>query len=155
VSAVWVFAHEDIEKHAACHLCGMDMAKFANSRILIEYDDGTIAATCGIHCAAIELAVNIDKTPKTIKVGDYLTKDLINAEMALWVLGGKKPGIMSTRAKWAFGKKDDAERFIRDNGGSLVTFDEIMKAAYEDMYADTKMMRNKRRMMKMKMSEGK
>jgi nitrous oxide reductase accessory protein NosL len=62
---------------------------------------------------------------------------------------------MTTRAKWAFGKKNDVERFIKENGGSLVTFDEIMKAAYEDMYADTKMMRNKRRMMKMKMSEGK
>ena len=155
VSAGWVFAHEDIEKHAACHLCGMDAAKFANSRILIEYDDGTITETCSIHCAAIELAVNIDKTPKAIKVGDYVTKDLINADMALWVIGGSKPGVMTTRAKWAFGKKDDAERFIKENGGSLVTFDEIMKAAYEDMYANTKMIRDKRKMIKMKMSGGK
>jgi len=157
LSAVWVFAHEDIGKHGSCHLCGMDRAKFAHSRMLIEYDDGTTAGTCSIHCAAIDLAVNIDKTPKTVKVGDYNSKNLIDAETAVWVLGGNKPGVMSKRAKWAFAKKEDAEDFIKNNGGSRATFEDMMKAAYEDMYADTKMIRDKRKMMKMKMkmSEGK
>lgn len=150
-SAVWVFAGNDIEKHAACHLCGMDRAKFAQSRMLIEYEDGSTAGTCSIHCAAIDLAVNIDKTPKSIKVGDYFTKDLIDAETAVWVLGGNKPGVMTKRAKWAFAKKDEAERFIKENGGSPATFDDAMKATYEDMYSDTKMIHDKRKMMKMKM----
>jgi hypothetical protein len=35
------------------------------------------------------------------------------------------------------------------------TFDEAMKAAYEDMYTDTKMIREKRKMMKQKMMEHK
>jgi copper chaperone NosL len=155
LSAVWVFAHEDIGKHAACHLCGMDRTKFAHSRVLIEYDDGTTAGTCSVHCTAIDLAVNIDKTPKAIKVGDYFTRDLIDAETAVWVIDGSKPGVMSKRAKWAFGKRDAAELFIKENSGTLATFDEVMKAAYEDMYADTKMIRDKRKMMKMKMSGGK
>ena len=53
-------------------------------------------------------------------------------------------------AKWAFEKKTDAEKFIKGNGGKLATFDQVMKASYEDMYADTKMIREKRKMMKMK-----
>jgi nitrous oxide reductase accessory protein NosL len=60
---------------------------------------------------------------------------------------------MTKRAKWAFEKKDDAEKFIKENGGTLATYDEAMKAAYEDMHSDTKMIRDKRKMMKMKKME--
>ena len=55
---------------------------------------------------------------------------------------------MTKKAKWAFENKADAEKFIAENGGSLSTFDEAMKATFEDMYADTKMIREKRKMMK-------
>jgi hypothetical protein len=36
--------------------------------------------------------------------------------------------------------------FVKENGGTVTTFDEAMKAAYEDMYQDTKMVREKRKM---------
>ena len=52
-------------------------------------------------------------------------------------------------AKWAFEKKEDAERFIKENGGEISTFDGVIKAAYEDMYGDTKMIRERRKMKKM------
>jgi len=83
-----------------------------------------------------------------VKVGDFNSKKLIDAEKAFWVIGGNKPGVMTKKAKWAFENKADAEKFIAENGGSLSTFDEAMKAAYEDMYDDTKMIREKRKMMK-------
>ena len=141
-------AQEDIKKYSSCKYCGMNREKFAHSRILIEYDDGSSVATCSIHCAAVDLALNIDKTPKAILVGDYATKNLIDASKALWVIGGSKMGVMTSRAKWAFEKKGDAEKFVTESGGALVTFDEVMKAAYEDMYQDTKMIREKRKMTK-------
>ena len=149
------FAQDDIKKHPSCKYCGMDREKFAHSRIYIEYDDGTTEGTCSVHCAAIDLALNIDKTPKAIWVGDYNTKKLIDAEKAFWVIGGSKTGVMTKRAKWAFGKKEDAEKFISENGGNLAVFDEALKSAYEDMYQDTKMIREKRKMKKMKMMEQK
>ena len=99
------FAQDDIKKHPSCKYCGMDREKFAHSRIYIEYDDGTTEGTCSVHCAAIDLALNIDKTPKAIWVGDYNTKKLIDAEKAFWVIGGSKTGVMTKRAKWAFGKR--------------------------------------------------
>ncbi len=145
-------AQDDTKKIPSCKYCGMDREKFSHSRMLIEYTDGTVVGTCSIHCAAVDLALNIDRMPKTVLVGDYNTKALIDAETATWVMGGSKMGVMTRNAKWAFLKKDDAEKFIGLNGGKLATYDEVMKAAYEDMYADTKMIREKR---KMKMMEHK
>jgi hypothetical protein len=127
----------------------MDRAKFAHSRMLIKYENGSEVGTCSIHCVAIDLAINIDKTPGGIMVGDYGTKKLIDGEKAFWVIGGNKMGVMTKRAKWAFEKKEDAEKFTKENGGKLSTFDEAMKTAYEDMYADTKMIRERRKMKKM------
>ncbi len=142
-------AQDDIKKHPSCKYCGMDREKFASSRVYIEYDDASTEGLCSIHCAAVDLALHIDKTPKMISVGDLNTKKLVDAEKAVWVIGGNKPGVMTKRAKWAFEQKAEAEKFIKENSGSLTTFEEAIKAAYEDMYADTKMIRERRKMRKM------
>jgi nitrous oxide reductase accessory protein NosL len=140
---------DDIQKYPSCKYCGMDRQKFAHSRMLIEYTDASGFGACSIHCAAVDLAQNIDKTPKAVLVADYPTKKLIGAEKAYWVIGGNKPGVMTKRAKWAFAGQKDAQGFIKENGGQLASFDDAMKAAYEDMYADTKMIREKRAKRKM------
>jgi nitrous oxide reductase accessory protein NosL len=147
-----LFAGNDIEANKSCAYCGMDRGMFSHSRMLIEYDDGTIAATCSIHCSAVDLALNIDNTPKAIRVADYNSKELIDAEKAFWTMGGSKQGVMTKRAKWAFGSKENADAFMKANGGTLISFDQAMKASYEDMYGDTKMIREKRKMRGM--SEG-
>lgn len=136
---------EDIHLYKSCKYCGMDRGSFDFSRMIIDYDDGTSAAVCSIHCAAVDLANNIDKSPKSISVGDFNTKELIDAEKASWVIGGSKSGVMSKRGKWAFAKKEDAESFMTSNSGTHADFEAAMKAAYEDMYSDTKMIRDKRK----------
>jgi nitrous oxide reductase accessory protein NosL len=77
----------DIASHKACQYCGMDREKFAHSRMLIEFEDGSSVATCSLHCAAVDFANNIDKSPKAIKVADYGSKQLLDAEKAVWVIG--------------------------------------------------------------------
>jgi copper chaperone NosL len=144
-----VFAQEDVKAHPSCKYCGMDREKFAHSRVLIDYDDGTTVGTCSIHCAAVDLAIHIDKTPKAVWVGDYSTKSLTDVEKAFWVIGGNKMGVMTKRAKWAFVKKEDAEKFKTENGGEFAAYDQVVKAAYEDMYQDTKMIRERRKMRRM------
>jgi len=141
-----LFAQEDVQKHPSCKYCGMDRAKFAHSRFYVAYEDGSTQGTCSIHCAAIEFALNIDKSPKSMQVGDYSTKMLVDAEKAFWVLGGSTPGVMSKRAKWAFAKREDAEKFMKESGGSAVSFDQAFKASFEDMYEDTKMIQERRKM---------
>jgi copper chaperone NosL len=153
--SLFALAQDDIQKNKSCAYCGMDRGRFSHTRMLIEYDDGTTIGTCSIHCTALDFALKIDKTPKAIHVADAGSGELIDAEKAIWVIGGNKPGVMTKRAKWAFEKKNDAEKFVKENGGAIATFDEAMTTAYEDMYQDTKMIREKRRMMKMKMMEHK
>ncbi|MFP4347434.1 MAG: nitrous oxide reductase accessory protein NosL [Desulfococcaceae bacterium] len=140
----------DVQKHPACPLCGMDRAKFAHSRMLVTYDDGSSVGTCSIHCAAMDMAINIDKSPTEIQVGAYDTEKLIDAENACWVIGGDKMGVMTARAKWAFETKADADAFMEEHGGKPATFEDAMKAAFEDMYQDVQMIRKKRQMMRMK-----
>ncbi len=59
-------------------------------------------------------------------------------------------GVMTKRAKWAFADQAGAESFVAKHGGEIANFDAIMKAAYEDMYEDTKMIRKKRQAMRAK-----
>ena len=124
----------DVKNYPECKYCGMIREKYAHSRALIEYDEGSVVGTCSVHCLSIDLALNTDKAPKAILVGDYDTKKLIDAEKAFWVLGGDKTGIMSIRGKWAFEEKGRVNKFIKENGGRFATFDEVMKASFEDMY---------------------
>jgi len=149
VSIAFATTATDTEKHPSCQYCGMDRGKFAHSRMLIDYDDNTSIGTCSLHCAAVDLANHIDKTPRTIFVGDYASKKLIDAEKAFWVIGGGKSGVMTGNAKWAFEQKTVAEQFIKENGGTVVAFDVAIKAAYEDMYKDTKQIRERRKMKRM------
>ncbi len=145
----WAQTADDLQKFPHCTYCGMDRQKFAHSRMLVDYDDGSSQGTCSIHCTAVDLALHLDKTPKATWVGDYHTKKLIDADKAAWVIGGKKPGVMTKNAKWAFADKSQAEAFIKENDGKLGTYDDAMKATFEDMYADIKMIRAKRAKMKM------
>ncbi len=138
------FADEDQVKHKSCTYCGMDRVKWDFSRVFIEYDDGGTDGTCSLHCAAVSLALNLDKAPAAIWVADYGTKQLIRAETAFWVVGGSKPGVMSKRAKWAFADQAAAQAFIAENGGAEAAFEQAVKVAYEDMYEDTRMIRDRR-----------
>jgi ribosomal protein L24E len=136
----------------ACHYCGMKKMMFGHSWMMIEREDGTVVGVCSLHCAAVDMALNIDKPAKDITVGDYNSKKQIDAEKAFWVLGGDKMGVMTSQAKWAFESKDAADGFITQHGGRPATFEEVMKAAFEDMYQDTLMIQKKRKMMRMKKS---
>ncbi len=124
----------DLKTFLECKYCGMVREKFAQSRALIEYDEGTAVGTCSVHCLAIDLALNTDKTPKAIMVGDYSSKKLIEAEKAFWILGGSRTGVMSIRGKWAFEDREESSKFMKENGGRLASFDEVMRASFEDMY---------------------
>jgi copper chaperone NosL len=133
-------AQDDTKKYPSCKYCGMDREKFAYSRMLVEYPDGTAVGTCSIRCAAVDLALHGDKTPKAVMVGDYNSKALLDARKAVWVVGGNKLGVMTGNAKWAFAQKRDAEQFIAENGGKITDYDAALKAAYKDLDPDTKKM---------------
>jgi nitrous oxide reductase accessory protein NosL len=144
-SGNFVFADEN-----SCAYCGMKKAMFGHSWVTVTHEDGSTVGVCSVHCAAVDMALNIDKPAKNITVGDYNSKKPIEADTAFWVIGGNKMGVMTARAKWAFDSKDAADNFIKQNGGKPATFEDVMKATFEDMYEDTLMIQKKRKMKKMK-----
>lgn len=134
---------DDIRNIPDCRYCGMDRKFFAHSRMLVEYADGTVCGTCSLNCAAIDYVKNLDNPPRSIKVGDYATKKLIDARKAFWVIGGSKRGVMTDRAKWAFERKRDALAFVKESGGTLAGFDQVMQAGYVDLYKDMRLVDRK------------
>ena len=141
--------HQDQRDHPSCTYCGMDREKFSQSRMLIEYEDSDSVGTCSIHCMALEFATAIDRIPRKLLVADYDSHALIDANQAVWVIGGDRPGVMTSRPKWAFAVREAAEAFIVAHGGKIVSFEQAMSAAYEDMYQDVLRIR-KMKTMKMK-----
>ena len=118
-----------VEAPDSCAVCGMSRPGFAKSRMLITYEDGSTFGTCSIACVSGELAKK--EKVKSVEVGDYTTSKLIDAKTAVWVINPKKRGVMSAVAKWAFASKNDAEAYLKKNGGKLATWDEALTAACE------------------------
>lgn len=124
--------HADVKMHQACPHCGMDREKFAHSRMLVTYSDGSSVGVCSIHCTVTELKSNKGKMVKTVEVADLNTKKLVDAEKATWVIGGSRKGVMTRTPKWAFAGKDDAAAFISKNGGKLATYKEALALAEKE-----------------------
>ncbi len=123
------FAQKDVEDHRSCSYCGMDRKAYGFSRMLIQYNDGTMAGVCSLHCAVAEIDAHQDHAVKTLLVADRDSRVLIDAEKAIWVMGGKKHGVMTQLPKWAFQSKADAKAFIKTNGGEIVSLSEAVSAA--------------------------
>ena len=119
----------DVKEFPSCSQCGMHRDKFAHSRAFVEFTDGSCAATCSIGCVADELKAAPHKKVKLIRVADYATRELIEAEKAFWVIGGDVSGVMTRNPKWAFADKTGAEAFVKEHGGRLASFTEVWQAA--------------------------
>lgn len=123
---------KDIDDHRSCNNCGMDRKAYGFSRMLVQYEDGTVVGTCSLYCAVIELDANPGKAVKALLVADRDSRTLLDAEKAVWVMGGKKRGVMTEQPKWAFQSKEGAEVFIKANNGKIVAWAEALAAAREE-----------------------
>jgi nitrous oxide reductase accessory protein NosL len=114
-----------VENPQSCVNCGMNRETYAFSRVLIVFDDTLKAGTCSIACAHKVAADNASKKITSLKVADFTSQKLIDAQTAIWVVGGKKPGVMSSTPVWAFSDKGGAKKFIAAFGGKLATFQDV------------------------------
>ena len=124
--------HNDINDHRSCANCGMDRKAYGFSRMLIQYDDGAVVGTCSLHCTVVELDANPGRTVKSLLVADRDSRTLLEAEKAVWVMGGRKRGVMTELPTWAFQSTEGAEAFMKANGGKIVTWAEALAAAREE-----------------------
>ncbi len=138
----------ELAKYPKCPYCGMDRKQYHHSRHLVHYQDDLIDPTCSIHCAALSLALNLDRGPKAIYAADFGAKaepkPLIPVDDATYLIGSKLPGVMTKQSKVAFATKAAAEATKAEQGGELGNFDAALAAAYQSMASDTAMIRKKR-----------
>ena len=127
-----VLASDDIDAHRSCAFCGMDRKAFGYSRMLVRYEDGSEVGVCSLHCAVIEMDANKARKVKALLVADRDTRILLDAEKAYWVGGGTKRGVMTGHPTWAFASKTAAEAFIKQYGGSLTPWADVLGAAREE-----------------------
>ena len=144
----------DLVKYPKCPYCGMDRTQYHHRRHLVHYQDDLVDGTCSLHCAALSLALNLDRGPKAIYAADFGAKadpkPLINVDQAIYLIGSKVPGVMTGQSKLAFATQAAAEAARAEHGGELGNFDAALKAAYLSMAGDTVMIRKKRAEMKQK-----
>ncbi len=126
-------AFEDVVVNPSCAICGMDRDAFGHSRMLIEFEDGNTFGVCSLRCAAWILPAEEGKKARSVKVADYHTRKLVEAEEAIWVIGGTKPGVMTGLAKWAFRDGKDADRFLDEFGGARSTYREALREARKEL----------------------
>jgi len=138
----------DIAKYPKCPYCGMDRKQFHHSRMLVQYGDDLPDAVCSLHCTAISLAINVDRDPRAVWVGDNAapgeTKPLVAVDKAVFLVGSSIPGVMTARSKVAYGSRDAAKAAQAANGGEVVDFDQALLAAYTDMSTDVARIRKNR-----------
>jgi nitrous oxide reductase accessory protein NosL len=147
----------ELTKYPKCPYCGMDRTQFHHSRHLVQYEDDLVDGTCSIHCAALSLAINLDRGPKAIYAADFGSQDkvkpLIKVDGASYLIGSKLPGTMSKTSKLAFASADAAKPAQAENGGEIGDFHAALRRSYTDMAEDTVMIRKKRAERRQKMME--
>jgi len=121
-----------------CPLCGMSLKMYHQTNNRLTLLDGTKVQTCSIFCAAQVY----EKRPTEIErweVVDYEMKGWIDARNAHWLVGSDIPGVMTAISKIAFSKLDGAQKYQKDHGGNLRTFDDALNRTLSDMGSDRKM----------------
>ena len=150
---------DELTKYPKCPYCGMDRKQFHHSRHLVHYADDLADGTCSLHCAAISLAINLDRGPKAIYAADFGAsadpKPLVNVDQATYLIGSKLPGVMTAKSKKAFASKEAAAAAQKEHGGELGDFSAALAAAHASMVDDTLMIRRKRAEKRAKAMEGK
>ncbi len=86
--------------------------------VVTKKEDLNDVKFCSLTCAAKFLKKN-KATIQSIKVGLYLTGELIDAEKAYYLVGSDVPGVMSYLSKIAFSSKEDVVKFQKEYGGQI------------------------------------
>ena len=133
-----------------CPICGMTLPMFYKTNHAAN-DGVKVKQYCSIHCMVEDEQMKGSKL-SSMKVVDNSTLKFIDVKDAYYVFGSKKPGTMTMVSKYAFGTKDAALAFIKENGGELKTFAEVEKIVADGINKEKAMIEKRQAKMK-KMGE--
>ena len=135
---------QDGKSKMFCSKCGMTLPMFyrTNHAAIV---DGKMQQFCSMHCLveAMESGAKVSD----IQVVDNTTLKFIPVEKAWYVVGSKKPATMSKVSKYAFGSKEAADKFAKENGGKVMKFEDALAIAKKSYEKEKKMIAMKQHKM--------
>ena len=119
-----------------CPKCGMTLPMFYRTNHVAKID-GKMQQFCSIHCLVD--AMNSGAKVSDIQVVDNSTLKFIPVSKAWYAVGSNKPATMSKVSKYAFGTKEAAQNFAKENGGKVMQFDALLAMAKKAFAKEQKM----------------
>lgn len=130
-----------------CPVCGMTLPMFYKTNHAAN-DKSKVKQYCSIHCMIEDKEMKGTKI-SNLKVVDNSTLKFIDVKDAYYVFGSKKPGTMTMVSKYAFGTKDAALAFVKENGGEVKTFAEVEKIVADGIKKEKAMIEKRQAKMRM------
>ena len=124
-----------------CPICGMTLPMFYKTNHSAIHN-GEAKQYCSIHCVVEDKEINHSDL-KDIKVVDVTSLKFIDADKAYYVVGSKKKGTMSMISKYAFADLNDASKFAKEFGGTVMDFNAAYAEAKKDFPKDAMMISKK------------
>ena len=139
---------DELDKYPHCPYCGMNRREHHRTRMLVHYSDDLADGVCSIHCLAISLCLNIDRSPKNIWGPDYGStaepRSLQPVDDLVYLIGADLKHAMTRRSKHSFASPGIAREFQDRHGGELGNFSDALRETHLDMAADVDMVRRNR-----------
>ena len=126
-----------------CNVCGMHLTKYYKTNHTAEFKNGHKEQYCSLHCLS-EVHKDYEQKIKNIQVVDTNSLKLIDAKKAFYVVGSSKEGTMSPISEYAFSTKIEAEKFKKEFGGEIHTFEETLKLSKDKLDKDNEILDEKR-----------
>jgi len=126
-----IYASAHTAERESCAVCGMYLDLYEKTRFVILFNDDTSKSTCSLACASGVINQNRGRI-KGVKVADFLTGKLLDADKAYFLEGSDIPGVMSYTGRIAFSSKTQALIFRNKHGGRIITFDQALKDQLKD-----------------------
>jgi hypothetical protein len=107
----------------------MYIDQYQKSAAELVFKDGKKESTCGVACMLREVTDAGGMSAfESVKVHDWVSGELVDAETATYVLGSNViPDMVPNYI--AFAKREEAEAFVAKEGGEVIDF----RIAYEDI----------------------
>lgn len=119
------------EERTECSLCGMWIDLYMKTRHVVTLTGGTAESFCSIACASKFMKKHKGQI-KMVLAADFETKELIEADSAFYLEGSDIHGVMSYTSRLAFTTRDQAERFRKEHGGSIISFKEALESIEQE-----------------------
>ena len=126
-----------------CNVCGMHLTKYYKTNHTAEFKNGHKEQYCSLHCLS-EVHKDYEQKIKNIQVVDTNSLKLIDAKKAFYVVRSSKEGTMSPISEYAFSTKIEAEKFKKEFGGEIHTFEETLKLSKDKLDKDNEILDEKR-----------